>query len=266
MPIARPLERRLEFRQPHLVSDELFHTLGIRWDQALFPIAAERSDPARVVKRFLRSLPQFVWEAAQLEGNPYTFPEVQMLLDGITVGGRKLSDTQQILGLRDNMRLLVDSVVSESFAATRRMACELNALIARKEALEWGHFRGEGKERSNVGVALGAHSYRPKSTEPGGGNLMAAFEAGVSAMNSEVSDPVERAFALKLFMTREKFFFDGNKRTARAMMNGELMRHGFDGLSIPAKRQLEYNEATARFYPQGDASEMMRFLSECMPE
>ncbi|NJM29730.1 MAG: hypothetical protein HC855_06190 [Rhizobiales bacterium] len=67
-------------------------------------------------------------------------------------------------------------------------------------------------------------------------------------------------------MTREQFFFDGNKRTARAMMNGELMRHGFDGLSIPANKQLAYNEAMARFYPGGEASEMMEFLAGCIPE
>jgi hypothetical protein len=34
----------------------------------------------------------FVYNTAALEGNPFTFPEVKTLLDGITVGGHKLSD------------------------------------------------------------------------------------------------------------------------------------------------------------------------------
>jgi Fic family protein len=191
---------------------------------------------------------------------------VQTLLDGVTVGGRKLSDSQQILGLRDSMKLLCEEVLAGTFELRRDMACRLNGLIARDEALEWGHFRGEGKETSNVGVNLGAASWSPKPTEPGGRNLIAAFEAGIGALKSGVSDPVERAFALKLFMAREQFFFDGNKRTARAMMNGELMRHGFDGLSIPASKQLAYNEAMARFYPSGEATEMMRLLASCMPD
>jgi Fic family protein len=244
----------------------LFHALGLRWDRSLFPMPVTRSKPERVVWRFLRSVPQFVWEAAQLEGNPYTFPEVQTLLDDITVGGRKLSDTQQILGLRDGMKLLADEVRAGSFDITRDMACRLNALIVRDEALEWGHFRGEGKERASVMVALGAETYQPKPTEPGGANLIAAFETGIAALKSQTDDPFERALALKLFMSREQFFFDGNKRTARAMMNGELMRHGIDGLSIPAAKQLEYNEAMARFYPSGDATEMMRFLASCLPD
>jgi Fic family protein len=245
--------------------DSAFAALGMFWDRSVFPIDIQPSEPARVVKRFLRSMPQFVWEAAQLEGNPYTFPEVQTLLDGVTIGGRKLSDTQQILGLRDSIRLLADDVLSGRFEISRDMACGLNALIARDEALEWGVFRGEGRERSNVGVALGAKNYLPKPTMPGGANLIAAFEAGAAALKVQLKDPIERALALKLFMCREQFFFDGNKRTARAMMNGELMRQGVDGLSIPVTKQLAYNEAMARFYPSGDATEMMRLLASCLP-
>lgn len=244
----------------------LFDALDLHWNRSLFPMPVTRSKIERVVWRFLRSMPQYVWEAAQLEGNPYTFPEVQTLLDGVTVGGRKLSDTQQILGLRDSMKLLADEVRAGTFDITRDMACRLNALIARDEALEWGHFRGEGKERANVTVALGPTAYQPKPTEPGGANLIKIFETGVAVLKSHINDPFERALALKLFMARERFFFDGNKRTARAMMNGELMRHGIDGLSIPTAKQLEYNQAMARFYPSGDATEMMRFLASCLPD
>ena len=41
-------------------------------------------------------LPEFIWDASMLEGNPFTFPEVMTLLDGVTVGGHKLSDQEQI--------------------------------------------------------------------------------------------------------------------------------------------------------------------------
>ncbi|NJM29731.1 MAG: hypothetical protein HC855_06195 [Rhizobiales bacterium] len=175
------------------MSDALFQILGMNWNRELFPLPLQRGEAVRAVKRYLKSLPQFVWEAAQLEGNPYTFPEVQTLLDGITVGGRKLSDTQQILGLRDSMKLVAQTVLDGSFAVSKRMACDLNALIARDEALEWGQFRGEGREMSNVSVALGYMSYQPKPTEPGGKNLTTSFEAGISALNAHVTDPSERA-------------------------------------------------------------------------
>jgi hypothetical protein len=37
-----------------------------------------------------RQLPEFVCDAVNLEGIPFTLPEIQTLLDGITVGGHKL--------------------------------------------------------------------------------------------------------------------------------------------------------------------------------
>jgi Fic family protein len=244
----------------------LFQSIGLEWDRKLFPLSVRASAPDRAVKRFLKSMPQYVWDAAQLEGNPYTFPEVQTLLEGITVGGHKVSDTQQILGLRDGIVMLCDAVRAGTFSTSRDMACKLNGVIARDEALEWGHFRGEGKELTNVRVNLGSQSYLPKPTIAGGEALIETYMQGVQALETHAPDPVERAFALKLFMAREQFFSDGNKRTARAMMNGVLMHTGIDGCSIPARKRLAYNEAMTRFYPTGDATEMMMFLADCLRE
>ncbi len=39
----------------------------------------------------------FIYNTSALEGKAMTYPEVETLLDGITVGGHKLSDEQQIL-------------------------------------------------------------------------------------------------------------------------------------------------------------------------
>ena len=245
---------------------KLFKALGIHWDRDAMRLDVPRHELKRVIWRFQKSMPQFVWEAAQFEGNPHTFPEVQTLLDGVTVGGSKLSDTQQILGLRDGMRWLTGMVREGTFEPSRKVACILNGLIARDEALEWGVFRGEGKELANVSVRLGAATYLPKPTLPGGRNLIRSYAAGLAALRTFVENPFERALALKLFMCREQFFFDGNKRTARAMMNGELMRHGYDGLSIPVARKLDYNGAMAEFNPAGDAAAMMLLLAKCHPE
>jgi Fic family protein len=245
--------------------DEVFRATGIFWDVSGVEFPATASSVERVAKRYLKSLPQFVWEAAQLESNPFTFPEVQTLLDGVTVGGRKLSDAQQILALRDSMKMLSACVRDQSFAVTKEMACALNGVIASDEALEWGMFRGEGHEISNVTVNLGAESWRPRPTVRGARELTETFAGGTVALE-KIENPIERAFALKLFMSREQFFFDGNKRTARAMMNGVLMSHGYDGISIPFAKQLHYNQAMTRFYPSGDATEMMRLLASCFPE
>jgi len=77
----------------------LFDALGFHWDRSVVPTAVPTHALERVCFRFYKMLPGYVWDAGVLKGNPLTFPEVKTLLDGITVGGRKLSDQEQILNL-----------------------------------------------------------------------------------------------------------------------------------------------------------------------
>ncbi len=50
------------------------------------------------------------------------------------------------------------------------------------------------------------------------------------------------------------------------MMNGVLMTHGIDAISVPAARAQEFNEEMVRFYRSKDATEMMVFLAGCHPD
>ncbi|HET9970306.1 MAG TPA: hypothetical protein VFQ68_18880 [Streptosporangiaceae bacterium] len=61
-------------------------------------------------------------------------------------------------------------------------------------------------------------------------------------------------------------YFDGNKRTARYMMNGHLMSHGFDAISVPAARRHEFNAGMAEFFTTKDGTGMFRFLVSCRAE
>ncbi|MDF2095656.1 hypothetical protein [Aquibaculum arenosum] len=65
----------------------MFDDLGFQWDRSTVPIPVPTHSRDRVCFRFHKMLPEFVWDASVLEGNPFTFPEVKTLLDGVTVGG-----------------------------------------------------------------------------------------------------------------------------------------------------------------------------------
>ncbi len=213
-------------------------------------------------------LPEYVWDAGVLEGNPFTFPEVKTLLEGVTVGGRKLSDQEQILNLADSSKYLVELVKQGQFRLDKETCCSLNARVARNEALEWGHFRGEGAETSYTpDVALGERGrFTPLPTEREATRLNEVFTNGVRALQENVSNPFERASAFFLFGSLQQFFFDGNKRTSRFMMNGLLMTEGIDAISIPAVRATQFNSRMVDFYVTRDATEMMAFVLDCHPE
>lgn len=244
----------------------LFDSLGFRWNRLAVPDSVPVHSLERVCFRFYKMLPEFVWDASMLEGNPFTFPEVQTLLDGVTVGGRKVSDQEQVLNLSDSSKRLLEMVKFGEFSLSKINFLELNSLVARKESLEWGVFRGEGHETNfSPYVALGEHGrYTPLPTLSGAPELNRVYREGVAALQS--CKPFERALAFFLFGALQQFFFDGNKRTSRFMMNGVLMSHGIDAISVPATKAQEFNEKMVRFYLTKDATEMMGFIIGCHPD
>ena len=50
------------------------------------------------------------------------------------------------------------------------------------------------------------------------------------------------------------------------MMNGVLMAHGIDAISIPAASAQAFNEKMVRFYLSRDATEMVDFLVRRHPD
>lgn len=244
----------------------LFEKLGFHWDRSAVPNLQPTHSIDRACFHFQRMLPEFVWDASVLEGNPFTFPEVKTLLDGVTVGGRKVSDQEQILNLADSSRRLLVLVKQGQFTLSKTTFTALHGIVARNEALEWGVFRGEGEETHYTpDVALGEHGrYTPLPTEPHAPALNQVFQEGIQILAS--CPPFERAIAFFLFGALQQFFFDGNKRTSRFMMNGILMANGMDAISVPAMRAKEFNEKMVRFYLSKEASEMMAFLVDCYPD
>lgn len=247
-------------------SHDLRALFGFTWDPGALPASLPMHSPRRACFRLLKLLPEFVWDAGALEGNPITFPEVQTLLDGITVGGRKLSDQQQILNLAASHRHLVHLVQTGRFALSKDVFCQLHALVAREEALEWGVFRGEGEEvHFTPEVSLGPWGrHTPLPTLPGAPELNRIFAKAVSVLPT--LPPLERALVFFLFASLQQFFFDGNKRTARLMMNGILMSHGMDAISVPAARAQEFHQQMITFYRTREATAAMAFLVSCHPD
>lgn len=238
--------------------------LGFTWDRSRVTRAIRPDSVQRAVWRFRQTLAEYVWDAAVLEGNPFTYPEVQTLLDGITVGGRKLSDERQVMNLARAANELADTVLSGRFRLDKATSDRFQYLIARDEALESGKFRGEGRETATPHVSLGEHGrYTPPPTERGGANLRSIFDAGTTAITGSLRDPFEQGAAYFLFAALQQFYFDGNKRTGRYLMNGWLMSHGIDAISIPAARRLEFNKEMVGFFRFRDGTAMFRFLATC---
>jgi len=194
---------------------------------------------------------ELVFDVQKLEGMPFTMPEVQTYLQGITIGGHKVSEVEKLKQQKLGWEKLVDLVKSDSFALTKEVACSIQGVIGKGEALESGYFR-----TGQVGIA--GTEYKP----PRADDLDGIFKSVIKEI-LEINDIREQAYRLHLDFARNQFFWDGNKRTGLLMLNGHLMNNGYAPLSVPAKMLTEYNAGMIKFYENGDRNEMMAFLKEC---
>jgi Fic family protein len=239
-----------------------YEDTGLTWGS--FDVDAIRpTEVGRSRARFRAHLPELIWNTAALEGNTFTLPEVRTLLEGVTVGGKRIADEQQIMALSEAYNCLDELVGSHGFSMSKKVSDELNRLAARHEAIEAGHFRGEGQVTGGGSVRPANGGVAPGSDPgPHGENLRVQFDDLVEHLQGE-SDPRRRALVYFASATRRQFYFDGNKRTARLMMAGELMSSGFDIVSVPYARRLEFNNALDTMFADDDATELLRFLTTC---
>jgi len=235
---------------------------GITWDASRIDFdALQPTTVARALARLRGAHAEIVWDAAVQEGSPYTLPEVQTLLEGVTAGGHQLHDQSLVLALHDAFRHLETLVEQGSFRFDRATSSSLHGLVARAEALEAGHFRGELEGGVNGGgtVRLGEHGHFEATAS--GPELALEFDQAMAYLGT--LDVPERAIAYFATAAYRQFYFDGNKRTGRLMMSGELLSHGYDSISIPAARRIEFHTHLRAMYVTGDATDLMAFVVDC---
>lgn len=224
--------------------------LGFRFSP---PALASATAPGRAgaVFRARKMLAGIVHDTVSLEGNPLTFPEVKTLLDGITVGGKKVSDAEQALCAADSWRELLLRVENGIFRADPDTALELHAIAARGEALKWGIFRNGA-----VRIAGTAMDVPPPEA------LADLCAAGLKRL-AAVDCPHAQGIGIFLFFARNQLFWDCNKRVGRLLMNGVLLSAGHDAINVPAARQTEFNAVMTGFYNTLDAREAFEFMASC---
>jgi len=211
-----------------------------------------KPDPAMARQLAVRDIPALVYDAVNLEGVAMTLPEVQTLLDGITVGGHKISDQNMALNQADAWKHLFTLVADNRFSFSKPIALEIHHIAGKEEALAWGAFRSGN-------VTISGSEYEPPSPKALE-NVWVEIEAELAAIN----DIYDQAITAFLSMARAQFFWDVNKRMGRFMMNGILLAAGYPIINVPAKRQKEFNQLMLAFYDSGDMAPMNAFLRECL--
>jgi Fic family protein len=152
-----------------------------------------------------RDVPVLVYDAVNLEGVAMTLPEIQTLLDGITVGGHKISDQNMALNQAKTWDYIFSLVDSAAFKFDNTTVLQVHQLAAQEEALEWGQFR------------TGYVSIAGSEDEPPPPDTLEQQWLMLQQWVASQTDIYDQAITAFLQMARIQFFWDVNKRTGRFM-------------------------------------------------
>lgn len=194
-------------------------------------------------------LPDVVFNMARLEGNPFTYPEVQTLLEGITIGGHKVSNEQQILNIRNGWNRLFDIVTKGDLSIDINVFNKFNDIVAKDKDLISGTFR-----TGQVRIA-GTDFVPPKADE-----LESIFYSELPKIIERCKSKTDLAFDIFLWGALNQFYYDGNKRTSRLVSNMILISNGQGIFNIKAKDRLQFNTLMVEFYDTREADGIFEFL------
>ena len=210
------------------------------------PVAAIRNLHEDLVLRW-------TYHSNAIEGNTLTLKETKVALEGITIGGKTLKEHFEALNHRDAI-LCVEDIVRKNGPFSEWEIKSIHRLILKNIDDD-----NAGKYRS-INVTIGGARHVPPDflhLPQLMGDLVKWHEQEAKALH-----PVELAARVHVDFVKIHPFVDGNGRTARLLMNLELMKAGFPAVVLPVERRLEYYEVLDKAHVGGDYGPFLSLISD----
>lgn len=198
---------------------------------------------------------QWTYHSNAIEGNTLTLKETKVALEGITIGGKTLREHFEAINHRDAI-LLVDELVSKQQPLDEWTIKSLHQLVLKNIDTEnAGCYR-------HVNVIISGAEHRPPQAVQVP-ELMAGFITwyGISVKSMH---PVELAARVHGEFVKIHPFADGNGRTARLLMNLELMKAGFPATVIDVSDRLAYYQALDAAHCTGDYAGLIALVARAV--
>lgn len=212
--------------------------------------------PAEVVARFARSFDvEYAHNSTAIEGNTLSLIQTKVILeDGLSVGGKALREIYEVAN-HDRAFSYVKRAVSEGRLLDEEMLKDIHALLM-ENIMVGGVYR-------NVEVRITGAGFRPPAPQEMF-QQKCWFFADMPRQREKLN-AIEWAAWTHAEFVRIHPFPDGNGRTARMLMNLQLLTEGYQPISIAKEERLAYYEALEAYAVRGELApfaEMVAALEE----
>lgn len=216
-------------------------------DKLKAQIDALRPLPKHTVKSLHDNLVlEWTYNSNAIEGNTLTLKETKVVLEGITIGGKSMREHFEAINHKEAIDY-VEAVVANNEPFSEHMIKSIHQLVLKNiDASNAGIYR-----RENVIISGASH------TPPDHIKVPEQMSELLAWYNSFTGHPVERAARLHVDFVKIHPFVDGNGRTARLLMNFDLMKSGYQPVVFKAADRLSYYESLDKAHTIDDYSDFL---------
>lgn len=186
---------------------------------------------------------RWTYHSNAIEGNTLTLQETKLALEGITVGGKLLREHFEAINHREAI-LFLEALARTNEGLTEHNTKQIHSLILKNIDDE-----NKGRYRTGNVIIAGAEHKPPQGFEIP--SKMEQFIAGYNVLRNTLH-PIELASYVHIEFVGIHPFVDGNGRTARLLMNLELIKSGFPPVVIRVEDRLAYYRALDQAHTTGD--------------
>lgn len=210
-----------------------------------------------IPKETLRSLEdsinlEWTYNSNGIEGNTLTLRETQVVLEGITVGGKSIKEHLEAIN-HEKAILYLNDLVKEDNPITEWNIKGIHQLVLKDiDDENAGRYR-----RENVTIKGATHIPPDYLKVP---ELMEKLVLNYENWND--FHPIIQAALLHGELVKIHPFIDGNGRTSRLLMNLDLMNHGYNPVIIKKEDRLEYYEALDKAHTTSDYTDFIKLITK----
>jgi len=226
-------------------------------DQKKRKIEKKRPLPKNTLKSLREKLfLEWTYNSNAIEGNTLTLSETKVVLeDGITIGGKTLKEHLEVVNHKEAINYMEDIITKDEKLSERQIK-KIHYLI-----LKGIDDENAGKYRSEKVVISGAEHIPPAPLliDDQMKELINWYNDKSSTLHT-----IERAARLHTDFVKIHPFIDGNGRTARILLNFELMKAGYPIIIIKNEDRVRYYESLDKAHTTGDYSDFIDLVSEAL--
>ena len=214
---------------------------------------SKRPIPKETLKSLRESINlEWIYNSNGIEGNTLTLRETQVVLEGITVGGKSIKEHLEAIN-HEKAILFLDDLVKDNEPISEWNIKNIHQLVLKDIDNE-----NAGRYRKENVTIKGATHIPPDYLK-----LPELMEKLILTYNTwSEYHPIIQAALLHGELVKIHPFVDGNGRTSRLLMNLDLMNNGYNPVIIKKESRLKYYEALDKAHTTGNYTDFVKLVTK----